>query len=68
MDAAAAIPLNIGLAFRLSPRSLKHRKMIALATLFGVAIGVGVVNAVLIAAFPAAAALLAACISTNGRF
>jgi len=48
MDAAAAIPLNIGLAFRLAARSLKHRKMIALATLFGVAIGVGVVNAVLI--------------------
>ena len=48
MDAAAAIPLNISLAFRLAARSLKHRKMIALATLFGVAIGVGVVNAVLI--------------------
>ena len=48
MTAAAAIPLNIGLAFRLAARSLKHRKMVALATLLGVAIGVGVVNAVLI--------------------
>ena len=46
--AAIKIPLNIGLAFRLAVRSLKHRKMIALATLLGVAIGVGVVNAVLI--------------------
>lgn len=48
MSVAAAIPLNIGLAFQLAARSLKHRKMIALATLLGVAIGVGVVNAVLI--------------------
>lgn len=49
MNAAAIrIPLNIGLAFQLAARSLKHRKMIALATLLGVAIGVGVVNAVLI--------------------
>lgn len=48
MATAAALPLNIGLAFRLAARSLKHRKMIALATLLGVAIGVGVVNAVLI--------------------
>ena len=48
MTAAAAIPLNIALAFRLAVRSLKHRKMIAFATLLGVAIGVGVVNAVLI--------------------
>lgn len=48
MSVATAIPLNIGLAFRLAARSLKHRKMIALATLLGVAIGVGVVNAVLI--------------------
>ena len=47
-NAADSIPLNIGLAFRLAARSLKHRKMIALATLLGVAIGVGVVNAVLI--------------------
>ena len=46
--AAIKIPLNIGLAFQLAVRSLKHRKMIALATLLGVAIGVGVVNAVLI--------------------
>ncbi|MFT5485601.1 MAG: putative ABC transport system permease protein [Paracoccaceae bacterium] len=46
--AAIKIPLNIGLAFQLAKRSLKHRKMIALATLLGVAIGVGVVNAVLI--------------------
>ncbi len=46
--AAIRIPLNIGLAFRLAVRSLKHRKMIAIATLLGVAIGVGVVNAVLI--------------------
>lgn len=45
---AINIPLNIGLAFQLAARSLKHRKMIALATLLGVAIGVGVVNAVLI--------------------
>jgi putative ABC transport system permease protein len=48
MSAPEALPLNIGLAFRLAVRSLKHRKMIALATLLGVAIGVGVVNAVLI--------------------
>lgn len=46
--AAIKIPLNIRLAFQLAARSLKHRKMIALATLLGVAIGVGVVNAVLI--------------------
>lgn len=48
MTTAASIPPNIGLAFRLAVRSLLHRKMIALATLLGVAIGVGVVNAVLI--------------------
>jgi len=46
--AAIKIPLNIRLAFQLAARSLKHRKMIALTTLLGVAIGVGVVNAVLI--------------------
>jgi putative ABC transport system permease protein len=46
--AAIKIPLNLGLAFRLAVRSLKHRKMIALATVLGIAIGVGVVNAVLI--------------------
>jgi putative ABC transport system permease protein len=47
VSSVAAIPLNLGLAFRLALRSLTHRKMIALATLLGVAIGVGVVNAVL---------------------
>lgn len=46
--AAAHIPLNPGLALRLAVRSLLRRRMIALATLLGVAVGVGVVNAVLI--------------------
>ena len=48
MSAADALPLNLGLAFRLAARSLRHRRMIALATVLGVAIGIGVVNAVLI--------------------
>ena len=48
MEAVASLPLNPGLAFRLAARSLRHRKMIALATVLGVAIGIGVVNAVLI--------------------
>ena len=48
MSTAAALPLNLGLAFRLAARSLRHRRMIALATVLGVAIGIGVVNAVLI--------------------
>ena len=48
MSAADALPLNLGLAFRLAARSLRNRRMIALATVLGVAIGIGVVNAVLI--------------------
>ena len=46
--ALSGIPLNPALAFRLALKSLLRRKMIALATLVGVAIGIGVVNAVLI--------------------
>lgn len=45
---ASGVPLNIGLAFRLAVKSLMRRKMVAFATLLGIAIGVGVVNAVLI--------------------
>ncbi|MGB0631232.1 MAG: ABC transporter permease [Alphaproteobacteria bacterium] len=48
MSAVAALPLNLGLAFRLAARSLRHRRMIALATVLGIAIGIGVVNTVLI--------------------
>lgn len=46
--ALSSVPLNPALAFRLALKSLLRRKMIALATLIGVAIGIGVVNAVLI--------------------
>ncbi len=44
----AAPALNLWLALRLALRSLSHRKMVALATMLGVAIGVCVVNTVLI--------------------
>ena len=44
----AALPFNPWLSLRLALRSLSHRKMVALATMLGVAIGVCVVNAVLI--------------------
>lgn len=46
--ATAAMPLNPRLSVGLALRSLLHRKMVALATVLGVAIGVSVVNAVLI--------------------
>lgn len=46
--ATAGLPLNAPLAVRLALRSLTHRKMVAIATMLGVAIGICVVNAVLI--------------------
>lgn len=43
----AAPALNLGLALRLAGRRLRHHLMVAVATIFGIALGMVVVGAVL---------------------